>query len=340
VLDIMLGSGEVDAVIAVVVATGVTDGAAVVERLRVTRLDYPQVPVLLVTLGGLEVGDLSGMTRYGSTTAAVRALAHAVDYTRWREVPSASAPDTDAVVVRSARERCAALLEADCDEDGWLGVPDARDLLETFGLDVLGDVVTGVDAAVGAASRLGYPVAVKLARAGSQHKSEAGLVHTDLEGPADVRRAVAAIGRVVQAVPDVLVQPMAAGVELALGVVRDPTIGPLVMVAAGGVATDVLDDRVFLLPPVTVVDAGRALRGLRLWPLLDGFRGSLPADVPALEQLVVDLARLAAAVPEVAELDLNPVLVSADGCSVVDVRLRLASADGLADVARQLRRVR
>ena len=85
-------------------------------------------------------------------------------------------------------------------------------------------------------------------------------------------------------------------------------------------------------------DAGRALRGLRLWPLLDGFRGTAPADVGALEHAIVALARFAADVPEVAELDVNPVMARPDGCALVDVRMRLAVAEEPGLSARQLRR--
>jgi acyl-CoA synthetase (NDP forming) len=155
------------------------------------------------------------------------------------------------------------------------------------------------------------------------------LVRTGLTSTDAVRLAVEAFADdpADTAEPEVLVQPMESGVEVALGVVRDPALGPLVMVAAGGVATDVWDDRVFLLPPVTVADAQRALRGLRMWPLLQGFRGAPAADVAHLEELVVNLGRLAVDVPEIAELDLNPVMVGERDCSVVDVRLRLASTD-------------
>jgi acyl-CoA synthetase (NDP forming) len=339
VLDAVLASGEVDCAIAVVVATGVTDGVAIVDRLAHVRAGHPELPVVLVTLGGLDIHDVPGVTRFGSTTAAVRALGHAVGYARWRAVPAASPPVTDAAVARSSREAARAMLAEAGDEDGWVGVQEARELLASYGLRVRGDVVVGVDAAVAAADRLGYPVAVKLARAGAQHKTEAGLVHTELSSADAVRQAVDAIGRATAGTPVVLVQPMERGVELALGMVRDPTMGPLVMVAAGGVATDVWDDRVFLLPPVTMADAGRALRGLRLWPLLTGFRGAPRGDVAALEQHVVDLARLATEVTEVAELDLNPVIVAPEGCWLVDVRLRLAVADDVGGSARQLRRV-
>ena len=123
-------------------------------------------------------------------------------------------------------------------------------------------------------------------------------------------------------------QPMVSGTEIALGLVRDPSMGPLVMVASGGVATDVWDDRVFLVPPVSPAEAARAIGSLRISRLLAGFRGAPAGDLAGLTGLVTALGRLAVDVPEVAELDLNPVMVSADGCAVVDAKVRLATPVG------------
>ena len=118
-----------------------------------------------------------------------------------------------------------------------------------------------------------------------------------------------------------LVQPVVSGVEVALGVVRDPGFGPMVMVAAGGVATDLWNDRAFLVPPISRADATRALRSLRIWPLLEGFRGSPAVTSTALAGLVVSLGALATDVPQVAELDLNPVVVTPEGCALVDIKV-------------------
>ena len=154
------------------------------------------------------------------------------------------------------------------------------------------------------------------------------------EVTAAVRRFAGVLGA---AACPVVVQPVRHGVELAIGLVQDPTVGPLVMVAAGGVTTELLDDRRFLVAPVTGQEAAEALRRLRSWPLLDGFRGSPPVDVAAVERLVVAVGQLAAEVPEIAEMDLNPVMVDRDGAHLVDVKVRLATVVAESDVGPHLR---
>ena len=133
-------------------------------------------------------------------------------------------------------------------------------------------------------------------------------------------------------------QPVLAGVEVACGVVRDAVFGPLVRIAAGGVATELWKDEVYLVPPVTSADAARALRGLRLWPLLDGYRSSPRVDVEALQSILVGVGQLVVDVPEVSDLDLNPLLVAPDGVHCVDVKLRLQASEVLdAGIPRRLR---
>jgi hypothetical protein len=110
------------------------------------------------------------------------------------------------------------------------------------------------------------------------------------------------------------------------------------MVAAGGVATDVLDDRVFLMPPISRQDAARAIRSLRAWPLLNGFRGAPRADVESLERMLVNLGELATDVPQLSELDLNPVMCRPERALVVDAKVGLRASTETPDaVLRQLR---
>jgi hypothetical protein len=184
-------------------------------------------------------------------------------------------------------------------------------------------------------------VVLKAADPALVHKSDRHLVRVGLESSADVHAAVTdLVNELGDPMAPLLVQAQfSGGTELAVGVVRDKAFGPLVMVGAGGVTIDVLADRAFLVPPLTPVDVTRALQSLRLWPLLTGFRGSPPLDVDGLVQLVVAVGDLAMDVPEVAELDLNPVIVSPTAAVCVDTKIRLAQPVGPQDagVPRRLR---
>ena len=136
----------------------------------------------------------------------------------------------------------------------------------------------------------------------------------------------------------VLVQPMVPGrVELLVGAVQEPTFGPLLVLGMGGVWSEVLDDRTFRVLPVTGMDAAAMVGDLRCVPLLRGYRGAPPCDVAALEDLLLRVGRLVEDVPEIAELDLNPVQVSENGAVAVDVKVRLERATpGSSPVLREL----
>jgi acyl-CoA synthetase (NDP forming) len=192
----------------------------------------------------------------------------------------------------------------------------------------LGTVVHGAAAAELASRDLGFPVALKVADPDIVHKTERGLVRAGLKTADEVAAAARDMARATGTKQiELVVQPMVSGIEVAVGVVRDPGLGPLVRVAAGGVATELWDDQRLLLAPVTRTDALGALRSLRIWPLLAGFRGQPAADIHALTDLVTTVGLLAHEVPEVVEMDLNPVLVGPDGCELVDVKVRVDQAD-------------
>ncbi len=136
-----------------------------------------------------------------------------------------------------------------------------------------------------------------------------------------------------------VVQSMAApGVEVIVGVTQDPSFGPLVLFGSGGIQAELLADRTLRIVPMTDVDAHEMVRSLRGSPLLFGYRGTPPVDVDALEELLLRVARLADEIPEVAEMDLNPVIVSAEGAVAVDVKIRLQPA--AAPLPPDLRRLR
>jgi acyl-CoA synthetase (NDP forming) len=210
---------------------------------------------------------------------------------------------------------------------GWLGLHESRTLLAPYGVAPLGTVVRGESAAVRAARDLGFPVALKVADPDVVHKTERGLVRAGLSTPDEVAAAARDMARATGATEvQILVQPMVDGVEVAVGVVRDQGLGALVRVAAGGVATELWEDQRLLIAPVTRADVLGALRSLRIWPLLAGFRGQPAVDTDALIELVTTVGLLAYEVPELVEMDLNPVLVNPSGCELVDVKVRLADA--------------
>lgn len=336
--DAVLGSGEVDAVVVVLVATGTNDLPAALAELAVVRRQHPERPLIVVPIGDPAAFTAADVTTFQSSAAALGALGRAVRYSQWRRIRRQHPQPADPTEARRARVVAQRLLGA-AGPDGWVAPAAERELLGAYGIDLVGRFAAGASEAAEVATELGFPVAVKLAEPDVVHRTDEGLVRVGLGSAEEVAAAVAGFERSHGTGCAVLVQPMEQGVEVVLGVVRDPAFGPLVMMGAGGVATDLWDDRSFLVPPFHESDVMRVLRTLRVWPLLAGFRGAAPVASDDLAHLAVQLGRLSVDVPEVAEIDLNPVLVGTEGCAVVDAKLRLADAGpGPVDRPSQLRR--
>ena len=192
-------------------------------------------------------------------------------------------------------------------------------LLADYGIPVIPTREAGsVAVAVGAANELGWPVAIKTAAPGVQHKSDVGGVALGLTDADALRTAYEDIA--ARLGPRVVVAPMAPkGVEVALGIVRDHTFGPLVLVAAGGVLVELMKDRQLALPPLDEHQARSLIDRLRSRPLLDGLRGAPAADVASLAFAISRLSVLASDLGDlIAALDVNPMIVSPTGCVAVD----------------------
>jgi succinyl-CoA synthetase beta subunit len=200
----------------------------------------------------------------------------------------------------------------------------AKKLLEAYGIPVTREIlVQGPDEAVSAAEELGYPVVLKACSDELLHKSEQGAVVLNLSGPDAVRDAyerVAAPGG--PALEGVLVQEMVPGLrELALGLIRDPQFGPCVMVGMGGVMTEVLEDTAFRVAPFDRNEAEDMVRELRFSKALGSFRGQSPVDLETLGHALMALGRIGLELEAVAEIDVNPMIVTPEG--------RLKAADAL-----------
>jgi acyl-CoA synthetase (NDP forming) len=203
-------------------------------------------------------------------------------------------------------------------DDAWLDSRAARALLTAYGLPVVAERTAQTpDEAVEAARELGLPVVLKTAEAGA-HKTEQGGVALDLRDESQVREAAERIGPAI-------VQPMVrGGAELLAGVVQDPIFGALVAFGPGGVMAELIGDAAFRIAPLTNVDAEELVREGKAGRLVAGFRGTPAADAGALVELLHRLSCLAEDLPEVAELDLNPVIALPDGCVAVDARVRVS----------------
>ncbi|GAA4147325.1 GNAT family N-acetyltransferase [Actinomadura keratinilytica] len=285
-------------------------------------------PVLACVLGEdslIDDGHVQ-VPAYAYPEQAVTALRHAVDHAEWRARPAS--PAAEPAGIRAERAR--ALIEEELRQapsGRWLAPETAQRLLGHYGIAMAQTIgVDGPEGAVEAAALTGYPVALKAVGPALVHKSDVGGVRLDLRTPEQVRDAyrdmAAALG---DAMTGAVVQRMAGeGVEIIVGALEDPRFGPLVMVGMGGIAADLLGDRVFRAAPLLDGEAGEMIRSLRCAPLLSGYRGRPAAAVPVLEDQLVRVSRLVADNPEIAELDLNPVIVTPRGAAAVDVRVRLA----------------
>ena len=204
---------------------------------------------------------------------------------------------------------------------GALSEHDAKQALAAYGIPVTADVLCGSAAeATKAATKLGFPVVMKACSPDLLHKSDLGLVAVGVGSAAEVRRTYAELMDRSPGDASVLVCPLAApGVETVVGVSQDPLFGPVVMFGLGGVLVEVLGDVTFRVPPFDRAEAGRMIREVKGFPLLTGARGRPKADLKALVDVIMKVQRFAVDHAEdVAELDLNPLVVHPVGATALD----------------------
>jgi acetyl coenzyme A synthetase (ADP forming)-like protein len=207
----------------------------------------------------------------------------------------------------------------------WMQPEQLRALLAAAGISMVPQVVVGsADEAAAAAVTLCLPVAMKVIAPDVLHKSDVGGVALSLTTTDAVVSAYEQMSRRVSGMTGAIMQPMAdPGVETIVGIVRDDLFGSVVMFGLGGTAAELFADRAFQIVPMTDVDAAELVRAPRSAPLLTGYRGSAPVDMDALEDLLLRIGTLATTVPELAELDLNPVIATPGGVALVDGRCRI-----------------
>jgi acetyl coenzyme A synthetase (ADP forming)-like protein len=308
------------------VAAAIVRGAAAVPAAK---------PVLTVFLSSRSAPPLVGaagrgrLPCYGFPENAALALAAAERYGRWRRRP-AGTPVTLPSFAQGAIRAVVERVLAGAAEPVWLGADDLATVLRAAGIPFAAYAQAPPDAAAEAAESLGYPLVAKAVAPELLHKSDVGGVILGLRSAADVAAAAETLAARMRAIgvrlESVFLQrEVPGGIEALVGVTSDPTFGPLVVCGLGGVLVELLRDAAFRLTPVTDVDAVEMIGKLRASRLLDGYRGAPPGDRDALVSVIVRVSALVELVPEIRELDLNPVKVLPPGAGAiaVDGRMRI-----------------
>ncbi len=334
-LDALAADRNVGAVLAMNVPTMLTSSAEAARAIA-TAAGAKSVPVIGCWIGGPEAAagrkvlHDANMPAYDTPLRAVRGFMHLVDYRRGqralqRTPPSIPEVRSDTALVRSVVNGALA------ERRRLLTEPEAKRVLAAYGIPVVPtEIVRDAGEAVEVAARIGFPVAVKVLSRDITHKSDVGGVALDLGSGKEVRDAVLAMhDKVCTAAPGAhidgyVVQPMIRrphAIELILGAAEDPVFGPILMVGHGGVAAEVIGDKALALPPLDPVLAESALSRTRVDRLLRGYRDRPPAARGAVAGAMVRLAELIADVEEIAELDINPLLVDEGGAVALDARI-------------------
>jgi acyl-CoA synthetase (NDP forming) len=343
-VDTLLTFDDLDALIVLYVALTATDTGPIAEGIRngiagARKKQAAGKPVYIVWMAEADrerrfVLPDETIPTYALPELPARVLSRAADYAEWRDGPPGMIYDFDDFDLATAAAICREALSRR--GSGWLTVAETRSVLRAVALPLPpGGLADTPEEAAAIATRIGFPVAVKLASHRIVHKTEIGGVHLNLPNEAAVRDAYEAIqARLARdGVPDamegVLVQPMlTGGVEVMAGMTYDPSFGPLIGFGLGGIHVEILGDIQFRVTPLTDLDAASMIEGIRGIRLLRGYRGHPPADLGALKEVLLQLSRLVEEIPEIVELDLNPIFAfpPGRGCLITDARIRVAPA--------------
>jgi len=306
--------------------------AAIIKSARELTGRMPLITIFMATKGvsGQLSDGIVKVPSYSFPELAAQALSQAVNYGRWVATPPGSVREFPEV----RKLQAAALVsKALANKDFWLDPASTNALLECYGILTVKTVAArDPNEAAKAAARFTGEVVLKASAPGLLHKTELDAVKTGLK-PQEVEDVAEKMrGRLAKSGfegASFLVQEMVAdAVEMFVGVTNDPNFGPLVACGIGGALVELLRDVSVRLTPLTDTDARQMVRSLKTFPVLDGYRGAPKHDVNALEEVMLRISQLVEDIPEVAELDLNPVMVLKEGLGavVVDARVRVAES--------------
>jgi acyl-CoA synthetase (NDP forming)/RimJ/RimL family protein N-acetyltransferase len=336
----LLAADDVDAILAIyttidsartgemlaAISDGVIDGR---------KRGFAGKPVLVCTMASANTAPLHAgeevLPVYEFPEQAARALGKATAYAEWRAAPAGALVSFDDMRVREARQLCGEI--ARTRGNSWLTTQELHQLLHAADLRMAPGVIAhSADEAAALARVFGYPIVAKLISPKAVHKTEVGGVRLHLTNEHAVRTAYAELCGAAQAtlggsLEGVLIQPMVSnGTETLIGLTQDAMFGPLVAFGLGGTQVELFRDVAFRIAPLTNRDVDEMIRSVRGFPLLQGYRNRPQVDLAAMRDVILKVSFLGAQIPELAELEFNPVMVlpAGQGCQVVDVRARVA----------------
>lgn len=343
-LEILLGDANADAILVLNCPVAVADPTASAEVVatlaRAARKNGNPTPIFTAWLGEAAVADArkrldeAGLPVFDTPEQAVTAMMQLVRRAKAQEmlmqIPPASAGEVsrDLKTIREPIDR--ALAEG----REWLSTVEANGILQAYRIPTVEmRVAKTPEEAHRTAVAMGFPVALKILSTDIVHKSDVGAVALNLkDGPSVARAASTMLLRIAEAQPDAhidgfIVQPMAsrAGVhELIVGLSEDPLFGPVVLFGQGGTAVEVVNDQALALPPLNAILARDLIGRTRVARLLKGYRDRPPSDMNAIVKVILALQEIAIDLPEVKELDINPLWASDQGVLALDARIRVA----------------
>ena len=338
-LEVCFNSKNIDGVLVILAPQALTSPIAVAKTL-VSTMKGRQYPVFTCWMGGksiasaVELLNEAGIPTYDTPERAVRAFLYMVEYTKNLETLLEIPPKlTRQIMVDQDK---AGKLITDSIAGEFMPESDSKELLTAYGLPVIRtEIAKTEEEASSIGKEMGYPLVMKIHSPDITHKTDAGGVSLDLRSDADVCKAYAQIISSVRKfkpdarIEEVTIQPYFSNpdFEILLGAKRDANFGPVILFGMGGIYTEVLKDRALGLPPMNRLLARRLMQQTKAYTLLKGYRNRPAADMEQLEEMIIRLSQLLIDFPEIAELDMNPVLIKEGKAIAVDARILVSPLD-------------
>ncbi len=341
VLDICLHGQNFDGVLVILAPQAMTEPMTVAKAL-VAAMHGRQYPIFASWMGGKSVGEAveylneSAIPTFDTPERAVRAFLYMVAFAVNQELLLEAPPKVSRDMAFD--HGTAKNILAGATRQGFLPESEVWQLFAAYNLPIVHTAVaTSEEQAVKLSRGIGYPVVLKLFSSDITHKTDAGGVHLDLRSDADVRKAYqqtmksASTYRPGSTIEGVTIQPYLANpdFEILLGAKRDADFGPVILFGMGGIFTEILQDKALGLPPMNRLLARRLIQQTKAYTLLQGYRNHPPADFEKLEEMIVCLSQLLIDFPQIAELDMNPIMIKDGKSTVVDARLLISPIDVL-----------